>query len=107
MPAIVSILHRISGVVLFLLLPMMVWAFGYSLQAEKNFDYLQNYLSLPWVKLLFWLLLVPFCVHLIAGIRHLLLDMHIGEGLRAGRLSAKLTIVFSIILALLVGVWLW
>lgn len=106
-PAIVSILHRISGVVLFLLLPLLLWMFSLSLSSEQNFNKLQNFLTSSEIKMLVWLALAPLCYHLVAGIRHLFMDLHMGEGLKSGRRAAKLTIVFSIILMIFVGVWLW
>jgi succinate dehydrogenase / fumarate reductase cytochrome b subunit len=106
-PAIVSILHRISGVILFLLLPVMTWLLSYSLASENHFDVLQRFLSSAGVKLVIWLFLAPLCYHLVAGIRHLLMDTHVGEDLKAARCGAQLTIIISAILILLVGVWLW
>lgn len=107
LPAIVSILHRVSGVFLFLLLPLLLWAFSLSLSTEESFLALQNFLTAPFMKFMLWLLIAPFCYHLIAGLRHLLMDCHIAEELKSGRLAAQLTFVFSFILILLVGVWLW
>ncbi|OGT37045.1 MAG: succinate dehydrogenase, cytochrome b556 subunit [Gammaproteobacteria bacterium RIFCSPHIGHO2_12_FULL_38_14] len=105
-PAIVSILHRISGVVLFLLIPCIFWGFDFSL-TEYGFDHLQELLSNVYVKFIVWALLIPFCYHLIAGIRHLLMDIHIGESLKGGRLGAGLTLIFSLLLIILMGIWLW
>ena len=106
-PAIVSILHRVSGVFLFLLFPVLLWMFSLSLSSEQSFTKLQDFLSSPLIKVLVWLVLAPLCYHLVAGIRHLLMDMHIGEELKSGRRGAKLTILVSIILVALLGVWLW
>ena len=106
LPAIVSILHRITGFILFLFIPLMLWVLAYSL-TPSGFDALQAWLGNIYVKLIFWALLVPFCFHLVAGIRHLLSDIHIGVSLKGGRLSAQLTFVVSIILVVLVGIWLW
>lgn len=106
-PAIVSILHRVSGVVLFLLLPCALWVLSYSLSSESHFDSLQRFFNTGWVKFLIWACLAPLCFHLIAGIRHLLMDLHVGEDLKGGRLTAKLTLLVSIVLILAVGVWLW
>jgi succinate dehydrogenase / fumarate reductase cytochrome b subunit len=106
-PAIVSILHRVSGVFLFLLLPFLLWMFSLSLASEQSFIRLQDNLSSPFSKFLVWLVLAPLFYHLIAGVRHLLMDCHIGEELQSGRLGAKLTLIVSIIVAVLLGVWLW
>lgn len=106
-PAIVSILHRVSGVFLFLLFPFLLWLFSLSLASEPSFIKLQNVLTMPVVKFFVWVFLAPLCYHLVAGIRHLLMDFHIGEELKSGRRGAKLTLLVSIILVALLGVWLW
>ncbi len=106
LPAIISILHRITGVLLFLSIPFALWCFQLSL-TDTGFDALQAHLDGLVVKLIFWALLAIFAFHFVAGIRHLLSDVHIGDSLKSGRLSAKLTIVVAIILIILAGVWLW
>jgi succinate dehydrogenase / fumarate reductase cytochrome b subunit len=106
-PAIVSILHRVSGVFLFLLFPLLLWMFSLSLSSEQSFTQLHDNLTSPFAKFLIWVVLAALCYHLVAGIRHLLMDLHIGEELKSGRRGAKLTMVVSIVLAVLVGVWLW
>lgn len=106
-PAIISILHRISGVILFLLIPFMLWGLSLSLSSPQDFDDLHLFLSSPFMKLLIWGCLAAFIYHFIAGIRHLLMDVHVGEELKSGRLSAQLTLAVSIILIILAGIWLW
>ncbi|HLB43401.1 MAG TPA: succinate dehydrogenase, cytochrome b556 subunit [Gammaproteobacteria bacterium] len=105
-PAIVSILHRISGVVLFFLIPFILWGLALSLTSD-GFDLFQAWAGLFYVKLIVWLLLIPFCYHFVAGIRHLLMDVHIGVSLRMGRLFAMLTFAVVIFLLFLLGIWLW
>ena len=56
---------------------------------------------------LVWAVLAGLLYHLIAGIKHLLMDMGIGESLEGGLLGAKLVIAFSAIALMLTGVWLW
>lgn len=106
-PAIISILHRISGVILFLIIPFMLWGLSLSLSSPQDFDDLHLFLLSPLIKFLIWGSLSAFIYHFIAGIRHLLMDVHVGEELKSGRLSAKLTLFISIILIILAGIWLW
>lgn len=106
-PAIVSILHRITGVVLFLIIPLMLWGFYLSLSSPHDYDAMQQFMASAWMKFFIWILLSAFIYHLIAGIRHLLMDLGIAEELKSGKFSAKLTIIFSIILSILAGIWLW
>ncbi len=106
LPAIVSILHRITGLCLFFLIPVFIWAFQISL-TESGFAQIQTWMHDYHLNLLIWLLLIPFLYHLIAGIRHLISDIGIANSLRGGRLSAKLVLLISIIMVILAGVWLW
>lgn len=105
-PAIVSILHRISGAFLFLLIPFMLWALQYSL-TDSGFDSIRGWFGNFYVKFIIWLLLAPFCFHLVAGIRHLLSDVHVGDSLKGGRIAAVLTFILSASLFILAGIWLW
>jgi succinate dehydrogenase / fumarate reductase, cytochrome b subunit len=106
-PAIVSILHRVSGVILFLSIPIVLWVLDYSLSSQENFQHLHDILTTPFAKVFTWLMLAPFLYHFVAGIRHVLFDFNIGVNLSTGRLSAFLTIVLSLILIILAGIYIW
>ncbi len=106
-PAIVSILHRISGVVIFLGLPLILYLLSRSLMSQDSFDSLSTTLEQPGFKLVLWILLAAVVGHFLAGIRHLLMDMGIGEGLKAGRRSAGLVLLLTAILVILLGLWIW
>lgn len=106
LPAIVSLLHRISGACLFILIPVALWCFAQSLTVS-GFDMLQQWLGYWPIKTLCWLILIPFIYHVVAGIRHLLSDIHIGESLKGGRRSAMLALVISALIIIVAGVWLW
>lgn len=106
-PAIVSILHRISGVILFLLIPFIIWGLGLSLVSQQDFDDLHQFMTAPFMKFIIWLFLSAFIYHFVAGIRHLFMDAGIGEELKSGKLSAKITIIISLVLIVLAGIWLW
>jgi succinate dehydrogenase / fumarate reductase cytochrome b subunit len=105
--AIVSILHRLSGIFIFLLIPFLLWLLDVSLSSAVGFEHIHAMLMKPAIKILVWLILIAFFYHLLAGIRHLLMDIGIGENLYGGRLSAKIIIISTLILAILTGVWLW
>ena len=107
LPAIVSILHRISGIFLFLLLPVLLWWLYLSLASPQSFNDLRQTLSTPWIKFILWFYLSAFFYHMAAGIRHLLVDISIGDSLKAGRLLAVLTLLIAALLIILTGVWLW
>lgn len=105
--AYVSILHRVSGVVLLVLAGVGLWMLDLSLSSETGFAALQGALTGFWVKLVLWALIAALAYHLTAGIRHLVMDMGIGETLRGGVLGARLVLAISVVLTILAGVWLW
>jgi succinate dehydrogenase / fumarate reductase cytochrome b subunit len=107
LPAIVSILHRFSGVILFFFAPFFLWGLQLSLASAESFNYLHSILTCPGCKFLLWGSLSALIYHLIAGIRHLFMDIGIGEELNSGRLSAKWAMGVSIVFIVLTGFWLW
>ncbi len=107
LPAIVSILHRVSGVFLFLCIPLMLWALDYSFTYE-GYDAIQQVLSSFFAKFILWVVLSAFLYHLIAGVRHLISDFfQIGESKVGGKFSALLTMVITGLFVILAGIWLW
>lgn len=106
-PAIVSIFHRISGILLFIFTPLVLWTLQQSLAAPGAFYDLQEFFSRPFIKFLLWAFLCALSFHLIAGIRHLIMDLGIGESLKGGRFSAMLVFLLFAIVAVSAGVWLW
>jgi len=105
--AIASILHRISGVALFLLMPVMLYILGQSLQSQETFTTLQQTLNTPLWKIVLWLFGAAIIYHTLAGIRHLLMDFGLGEELHSGRQSANAVIILSVILTIILGYWIW
>ncbi|MFC6632470.1 succinate dehydrogenase, cytochrome b556 subunit [Microbulbifer taiwanensis] len=105
--ALVSILHRISGVVLFAVVALLLCMLDASLESEQGFaDVAAAFNSVP-AKLVLWAALAALIYHLVAGIRHLLMDLGIGESLEGGRRGAVTVLVVAVILILLAGVWVW
>ena len=105
--AMVSILHRISGVIIFLLLPLLLWALHQSLASQAAFQSLQTCLAHPLTKFFMWAVLASLLYHLVAGIRHIMMDFGHGDSLEGGRMGARTVMVVGIILVILAGVWLW
>ncbi|MCL5041057.1 MAG: succinate dehydrogenase, cytochrome b556 subunit [Gammaproteobacteria bacterium] len=102
-----SIAHRISGVILFLAIAGLLWMLDTSLSSEAGFEQIQSCLQNPLAKLVIWGVLSALIYHLIAGIRHLVMDAGVGEELESGKLGAKIVIVISAICIVLLGVWVW
>ena len=107
LPAYTSILHRISGVLLFLGLGLLLYALELSLASQNSFIALQQTLAQPFVKFLVWIILSALIYHFVAGIKHLLMDINIGDGKTSGKVGAVLTLVVSFALIIATGVWLW
>ncbi|MAA63925.1 MAG: succinate dehydrogenase, cytochrome b556 subunit [Alteromonadaceae bacterium] len=107
LPAITSILHRTSGIIIFIGMGFLLYGLDLSLEGESGFNAVNDLLSSFLAKLIIWGILSALLYHLVAGIKHLLMDMGIGEELQSGRLAAKATVVISVILIVLAGVWIW
>ena len=97
--ALISITHRISGMyVFFITLPLMLALKYFSTESEESFNdlslFLKNY------KFILALIVLSFCIlwyHILSGVRHLIMDAHIGESLLASKYSAIFTISLWII----------
>ena len=100
LPGKVSILHRVSGAGLFLCLPILLWLFGASLTSPETFATLTALASSLPVKVVLAGLIWAYCQHFCAGIRFLLLDLHIGIEKEAANKSAAAVLAVSIPLTL-------
>lgn len=105
--AIVSILHRLSGVIVFLLVPVLLWVLKKSLLSQVEFNTLRDGMAGPMVKFLLWVVLSALMFHLVAGIRHLLMDMGYFDSKEQGKITSYVTFAISALIILLLGVSLW
>ena len=109
--ALVSILHRISGMIMFILLPFVIWMFDTSVSSEISFARFTSafaagvgFVPRWFVKLVALALIWAYLHHLIAGLRHLWMDVsHSAVNKDFGRQSAAFTLVVSIALTLVLG----
>jgi succinate dehydrogenase / fumarate reductase cytochrome b subunit len=107
----VSILHRVSGVLMFLLMPFIIWMFDTSLSSEFSFARFRAAFNVGLgifpgflIKLVALALIWAYLHHLIAGVRHLWMDVsHAAVSKEFGRTSALVTLVSSILLTLVLG----
>lgn len=107
LPAITSIIHRVSGVILFVAMAFLLCWLDASLESEASFKDLLSMLDGFFPKLIMWGILAALLYHLVAGIKHLFMDAGIGETLEGGVKGAKIVIAVSIVLILVAGVWVW
>ncbi|WP_203008898.1 succinate dehydrogenase, cytochrome b556 subunit [Pseudomonas paraversuta] len=105
--ALTSILHRLSGILLFLCLFVMLYALGKSLSSEEGFNEIKGMLLSPLGKLIVWVLYSALIYHLVAGVRHLIMDMGVGETLQGGKRGSVIVIIVSTLLIAAGAIWLW
>ena len=108
MPGLVSILHRITGVVMFLfMIPAGLFVLQCTLGSEAGFDRWKSVFSEPLVKLIVLGFVWSYLHHLFAGVRYLLLDIHVGTALQPARTSASVVLALGLIGTVLVGIRIW
>ncbi|AHV91357.1 succinate dehydrogenase, cytochrome b556 subunit [Bordetella holmesii] len=96
-----SILHRVSGALLFLCLPLVIVPlFAASVTSAESFAQVAQYAGNPLVKLVLLVLIWGYLHHFCAGIRYLILDLHIGIDKESGRKSAAIVFAVSLVLTL-------
>ncbi|MGZ3183796.1 MAG: succinate dehydrogenase, cytochrome b556 subunit [Telluria sp.] len=103
LPGKVSIMHRISGVLLFLLLPFILWLLDLSLKSETTFAYFQGVLSQPFAKLVVLALCWGYIAHFCAGVRHLFMDTHMAAEKHTARQTAGVVLAITAILTIAVA----
>lgn len=108
LPGIVSILHRASGVLLFLVgIPALLWGVQACLTSPEAYSAFKAFMAHATAKLVAIALVWAYLHHLFAGIRHLLMDVHVGLELKSARLSATVVLVAALLVTLMVAVRLW
>jgi succinate dehydrogenase / fumarate reductase cytochrome b subunit len=107
LPGWVSILHRISGLLLFFAVLWLLFMLDRSLASEAGFESMRRTTGLPLVKLSLLLLVWAYCHHFCAGIRFLFLDLDKGVDLATARLTSVVVLVASLALTAWLGVKLW
>jgi succinate dehydrogenase / fumarate reductase, cytochrome b subunit len=100
---VVSILHRISGALMFLLLPFVLYLLEQSITSEISFNSMRSFVSHPLAKLIILALAWAYLHHFAAGIRHLFMDMHMALSKDGSRHSAASVLAISLFLTLLVA----
>lgn len=102
-----SILHRVSGFGLFLMLPLLIWLLELSLGSADSYAMLRSIVAHPLAKLLLIGLLWAFLHHFFMGIRILLIDIHVGVAKAQAGVTAKAVLAVSLVLTVILGAKLW
>ena len=100
---ILSILHRISGALLFLFLPFLLYLFRKSLTSELSFMVFRSVVSHWYIKVVLLALVWAFLHHFIAGVRYLVMDLHYGLDKDTARRTSIVVFAISLPLALIVA----
>ena len=107
LPGFVSVLHRISGLLLFFALPLLLLMLQYSLRSIETYTQLMAVLAHPLAKLMLLGVLWAFLHHFCAGLRYLAVDLDYGVKLAQARASSKMVLAVSLLLTVLLGTKLW
>ncbi|KMT65323.1 succinate dehydrogenase [Catenovulum maritimum] len=105
--AIASILHRITGVIMFFAMGILMWLLALTLSSEDNFNMVSDWTNSFILKFVFWGTLTALAYHLLGGLRHLVMDLGFWEELESGKQSAVITLIITGVCSIAAGVWLW
>ncbi|WP_070962758.1 succinate dehydrogenase cytochrome b556 subunit [Vibrio sonorensis] len=105
--AIVSILHRVSGVITLVGVGILLWLLSISLSSPAGFIQAADIVDSFLVKFVMWGILTALAYHIVLGIRHLMMDLGHFEELESGASSAKVAIAVTAVFSVLAGVMVW
>jgi len=106
--AIASILHRVSGVIMFVAVGILLWILGLSLSSADGFNQAADLMNSFVAKFIMWGILTALAYHALGGIRHMLMDFgYLDETFAMGKLTANVTFLITVVLSILAGVLVW
>jgi len=105
--AIASITHRITGVLLFAAIAFLLWLLSLALDSPEGFDRATGLLAAPLPKLVMLATLAALAYHILAGVKHLFMDFHMGDSFAAARLGSQVVFALTVVVTVLAGVWIW
>jgi succinate dehydrogenase / fumarate reductase, cytochrome b subunit len=103
--ALVSITHRITGVIMLVGVVILMWMLDASLTSQESFTALVELLKLPLVKFVVWGVMASLAFHLTMGVRHLVMDLGFGESLKGGRAGAQIALAAACLLIAAAALW--
>ncbi|MFT5580301.1 MAG: succinate dehydrogenase / fumarate reductase cytochrome b subunit [Paraglaciecola psychrophila] len=107
LPALASITHRITGMLLVAGTAVLLYMLDESLASEAQFDAIKNMASSVIFKSIVFVVLAGLIYHTVLGVKHLIMDLGYGETLEGGMIGTKISVAVSAILIVLMGVWIW
>lgn len=105
--AIASILHRITGMFLFVGIGYLLWLLSLALESPAGFAQAGQALAAPLPKLVLWGVLAMLIYHVLAGIKHMIMDFHVGDSFEAASAASYGVFVLTVVAAIAAGAWLW
>ncbi|WP_114326461.1 succinate dehydrogenase, cytochrome b556 subunit [Candidatus Colwellia aromaticivorans] len=102
-----SILHRVSGVIMVFAIGILLLTLSTSLSSAEGFAQIQGYLDGFFFTFIIFGCLSALTYHVLAGVRHLFMDLGYFEELDSGNASAKAIMAIWLVLSVIIGVWLW
>ncbi|VFP88695.1 succinate dehydrogenase cytochrome b556 subunit [Candidatus Erwinia haradaeae] len=106
--AIASILHRISGVIVFVSTGLLLWLLGLSLSSPEGFLQVSKVMDNFMFKFILWGILSALAYHISSGIRHMMMDCDfLGVTLKTGKFSAQISFLIAMLFSILAGVFIW
>ncbi|CDZ16391.1 Succinate dehydrogenase cytochrome b556 subunit [Candidatus Johnevansia muelleri] len=109
LPSIVSIIHRITGFILFIGIIFLFVSFKISLSSEEGFNIVKHVLISNYLlaKFIVWGLLSTFFIHLIGGIRHIAMDLHLFDNLKSGSYTSIVILIINLFIIILLWRIIW
>ncbi|USH03365.1 succinate dehydrogenase cytochrome b556 subunit [Grimontia kaedaensis] len=105
--AIASIAHRVSGVITFISVAILLWLLSLSLSSPSGFEAASDIVNSFFAKFVLWGILTALAYHIVGGIRHLLMDMGHFEEMESGSQSAKIGFIITAVMSVLAGILVW
>ena len=105
--ALVSVIHRISGILLFFLIPFILFILRSSLMSEVDFMLIKSYFSMIFVKIFLMFFLSLLIFHVFAGYRHIFMDYGMYEDKNGGINSSKVVLYLFVLFFFITGVFIW
>jgi succinate dehydrogenase / fumarate reductase, cytochrome b subunit len=103
----ISILHRITGVLLFLAIPFSMFLLEKSLTENSFYNAFYTAMSCPLAKVIYIVLIWAFVYHMVSGVRFLFLDVNKGTDIKKAKMTAKIVLVVSTLITIGLGVVIW
>ena len=102
--AVLSIIHRITGVIIFFGVPVLLWLFQQSLSSAEGYAQVEQLLSGGFLRFAFFGLIWAFAYHIMAGLKHLAMDLGHAETPETAKVAAALLVIGNILVLIFLGV---